>query len=141
MSLFDTVKILCPLPENTPEFIKKCPVFQTSDLGEGMGNYIVTKEGKLCFHSDPISMILCKALGTQLEDIKPVEVVYKRKKIELYSTNIIGGKPGKNDDYIWLTNNGEDAITISYILQIRNGKVSSIKEKNRSIKSAQKFEE
>jgi hypothetical protein len=146
MSLVDTVFCEYPLPDNAPEHIKKCPVFQTHDLGEGMGEYILTKDGKLLFKNDICSSLLCKAFGKNVEDIEPFALEYKRKKIELFGSNIRGGRPAtkkekeNGETYVYLTDDGSDLIEITYVVQIRNSKVSSIKEKYRKVSPAKKYE-
>jgi len=144
MSLVDTVLCEYPLPDDTPEHIKKNPVFQTHDLGEGMGEYVLTKDGKLLFKNDICSSILCQAFGKNIEDIEPFTLEYKRKKIELFGSNIRGGRPATKEEkengetYVFLTDDGSDLIEITYVVQIRNGKISSIKEKHRKTTPAKK---
>lgn len=62
----------------------------------------------------------------------------------MWASNLRGGAPGKGKkkgQYITYTENGEDCISITYVVQIRNGRVSSIKEKWREVKPARPFAE
>jgi hypothetical protein len=141
MGLFDTVLIKMPLPDDAPEFVKKCPVFQTYDLGRGMGEYFIDEDGKLWYEANDYTYILCEAFGVEPKDVKPILCNYKRKKLELDASNIRGGRRDpETNSYVMLTENGEDACSIVYTVQIRNGKVSSIKEKHRKVEPAKKFD-
>jgi len=115
------------LPGDVPYFLKECPCFQTYDLGKGMSDYELDKDGKL--------WITRTMLGGALGIVEnPTLVTYKRKRIELHSSNLRGGKPSRRG-YILFTDNGEDCIDITYVVNIRNGK-TTIKEKWRDVKPA-----
>ena len=139
MGLLDDIYCKMPLPEDAPEFLKKCPAFQTYDLGRGMGEYIITEDGQLMMERHMLTGILMEAFGAT-EDPPPMPVNYKRKRIEMHGSNIRGGGH-RNGEYVWYTNDGSDYIEITYVVQIRNGKVSSIKEKNRTTQPARPFTE
>ena len=133
MGLFDEIYCEYELPGEVPEFIKKCPSFQTKDLGEGMGQYIITKEGELfldlsCYNIPgiPEFFLTNKKIG------------YSRKKIEMYGSNIRAAGP-RDGKYVWYTDDGSDYISITYIVQIRKGKVTSIKETHRTVEPAEKY--
>jgi hypothetical protein len=137
MGLFDDIYCKKKLPDDAPEFVKKCPSFQTYDLGGGMGQYTITEDGQLMLESNMMREIF-------KSEPKPVPVKYVRKKIEMHATNLRAGAPGKGKkkgQYIYYTENGEDYISIVYVVQIRNGKVSSIKEKWREVKPASPYKE
>jgi hypothetical protein len=135
MSLFDEILCKRKLPDDAPDFVKKCPVFQTYDLGKGMGQFTITESGELICESTMISGML-ENIGFKFH---PVPIKYVRKKIEMHASNLRGGAPGRGKNkgrYINYTENGEDYISIVYVVQIRNGRVSSIKEKWRDVKPA-----
>ena len=132
MSLFDTIHCKRALPDDAPEFVKKSPVFQTYDLGRGCGDWTITEEGELRADRNIATEIFAEALNVC---IPPVMVRYKRKRIEMYATNLRGGGP-RGKKYVFFTENGEDCISITYVVQIRNGKVSSIREKWRQAQPA-----
>ncbi len=127
MGLFDTVTVR-KLPIDAPEFVKKFPVFQTYDLGRGMGDYEITDIGEI--KRVPPSPQIAKLLPGLFQP-----VLYKRKRIELYATNLKGAGP-RPEGYCSFTENGEDCEEIVYIAQFRNGKLSSLKEKYRDKKPA-----
>lgn len=134
MSSFDTIVCKMKLPEDAPDFVKKNPVFQTYDLGCRMDDYIITEEGELVVR--PLALqILSKSFGKQLLDLL-APVNYKRKRIEMYTTNLRGGSPTKDGKYVYYTDGGVDLVDITYVVQIRSGKVSSIKEKFRKVRPA-----
>lgn len=141
MGLFDEIHCKKKLPDDAPEFVKKCPAFQTYDLGKGMGQYAITEDGQLVLESNMMTNILREVFKSEP---KPILVKYVRKKIEMYATNLRGGAPGKGKrkgQYISYTENGEDCMTIVYVVQIRKGRVSSIKEKWREVKAARPLAE
>lgn len=137
MSLFDEIRCDMPLPGDVPDFLKKRPDFQTYDLGKGMNEYVITETGQ-------IHLVRTAVIGALLglswcEDFQeePTPIMWKRKKIHMYASNIRGGSPSENG-WISYTADGSDCIDIGYDVQIRNGKVSSIKEVHRIVKPAQK---
>jgi hypothetical protein len=139
MGLFDTVHCKKALPADAPEFLKKSPFFQTYDLGRGMGEYTITEDGVLQVESNMMSWILEEALKV---DHKPLAIplTYRRKRIEMYASNLRGGAP-RGGKYVYFTDDGSDYISVTYVVQIRNGKVSSIKEKSRSAQPARPYSE
>ncbi len=137
MSLFDEVEVKMPLPGDVPDFLKGRQLFQTYDLGKGMGEYEISEDGKVCILSTPAWSILSGVLELKMQ---PMPLFWKRKKIRLHTSNIAGGSPSK-DGWITYTKDGSDCVEINYVVQIRDGKVSSIKETNRVVKPAQKLPE
>jgi hypothetical protein len=137
MSLFDEVEVKMPLPGDVPEFLKKAPLFQTYDLGKSMGNYEITKDGEVHMLGTPAWDMISEFLKIEM---RPMPLFWKRKKIHLHASNISGGSPSK-DGWITYTRDGSDCIDVNYVVQIRNGKVSSIKELSRTVRSAQKMPE
>lgn len=135
MGLIDSIHCKMPLPEGSPDFIKKNPFFQTYDLGRAMGDYVITEDGQLQMQNCLVGHILLEALGMGQEDMKPLPINYKRKKIEIYASNLRAAGP-RDGGYAYFTENGDDYISITFVVQIRNGKVSSIKEKHRSVQPA-----
>jgi len=129
--MFDSIHCKMSLPEGTPEYFKENPYFQTYDLGCWMGDYVITEEGRLQMQNSLVSNVLME----NHEDVTPITISYKRKRIEMYATNLRGGafRDGK---YVNFTDGGVDCIEITLIVQIRSGKVSSIKEKSRFVKPA-----
>lgn len=125
---FDNVICRYPLPGDVPEFLKNSPVFQTSDLGGGMGDYEITESGEVRPVFDQVTVEICRRLG--LDVVAPLQ--WKRKRLEIYASNICGGKPMPDGSYKHLTRNGEEPLWITYVVQIRNSVVSSIKELRRS---------
>ena len=125
MGLFDEVHCRYPLPDDAPEFVRRFRAFQTYDLGRGMGEYTITEEGQLC---------------ASLNSWRPGPIYYKRKRLELYASNLRGGKPTPSG-FQYYTENGEDYVSIVYVVQIRDGKVSSIKEKWRRVLPARPMKE
>lgn len=137
--MFDEIYCKIKLPEDAPDFVKRIPCFQTYDLGKGMGQYTITEDGELQLDSTTLTFMLAEAMGApEGFQPKPMKISYKRKRIEMYTSNIRGGAPSK-DGYVYYTDDGSDYIEITYIVQIRNSKVSSIKEKIRTAKPAQKY--
>ena len=109
MGLFDDVEVHpSRLPLGIPAWLLKCPVFQTYDLGRGMGHYKIDDDGCL-YHVHVVF-----AGGVQ-------KIPYKRKRIELYASNLRGGRPdpsGKGP-YQYLTENGEDYEDVTLIAEFR----------------------
>lgn len=139
MSVPDYIECKMALPADTPDCIKKSPFFQTSDLG-GQGNeYQITEDGLFQITSSIIGNFLMEAMGVT-EQPPPTTITWKRKKITMYASNCRGGGP-RNGEYVWYTKDGSDYVSITMVVQIRNGKVSSIKEKGRSVKPARPFSE
>ena len=128
-----------PLPEDAPDFLKKCPCFQTSDLGKAGNSYTISKDGQFLMTDCLLSGILLDAFGIK-DPPPPMPIVWKRKKIHLYASNLRGGSP-RDGKYVYFTENGEDYISINYVVQIRSGKVSSIKEQSRDVKPAKPMSE
>ena len=140
MGLIDSIHCKMKLPDNAPNFLKKSPFFQTSDLGKSCSDYVITEEGEVQISNSIMGNFLCEALGVDSKELPPVKVSWKRKKIEMYASNCAGGAP-RNGEYVWFTHDGSDYIGITYVVQIRNGKVSSIKEKYREVKAARPISE
>ena len=130
MSLFDTVTIECDLPDTAPDWLKRCPVFQTNDLGGMMADYAITKDRQLVIEDTCIGPIIREALGIT-EQPQCVPVKYKRKRLELFATNIRGGRKVGNT-YCHFTENGEQYVNILYVVWIRDGIAGPIREKSRS---------
>lgn len=137
--MHDDVHCKMSLPEDAPACIKESPFFQTYDLGKGMGRWVITEEGELQCEGNLEFYILGEACGFE-GDMPAVAVKYKRKRIELFGSNLRGGGP-RGKKYVWFTDDGSDYISITYVVQIRNGKVSSIKEKSRSVQPALPYAE
>lgn len=144
MGLLDEVYCEMPLPDDAPEFLKKCPAFQTYDLGRGMGNFTITKDGILQLTPGTFDLSWCFEITgvkpieippDKITPIKPIPMNYKRKRLEIHATNLRAAGP-QGDKYVYYTDDGSDCIDISYIVQIRNGRVSSIKENGRDTKPA-----
>lgn len=124
------------LPENAPEYLKRCPFFQTYDLGKGMNEYILSEDRELLLnvkHSMIYGML--KEVFGAPENPIPTKIFHKRKKIIMSATNCRGGGP-RNGKYVYYTDDGSDIVDINYVVQIRDGKVSSIKEESRNVKPA-----
>ncbi len=134
MGLFDTICCKKQLPDNAPDFVKECPVFQTYDLGRGMGEYTITEDGRLLMDSNLTTWMIREALGCK--EFPPVPLEYKRKRIEMRADNLRGGAP-RGKRYVYFTDDGGDYTEVVYVVQIRDGKVSSIKEKFRQCQPAQ----
>lgn len=136
MSCYDEIICEMSLPGDVPDFIQKRPVFQTYNLGCKM-NVFLLKDGQLqldinhCF----IAQVLKEALELPEEQLPSTSIDYKRKRIVMYASNVRGGKPGKKG-YQWYTDDGSDKIDITYVVQIRNSRVSSIKELSRTVEPA-----
>lgn len=133
MSLFDTVTCHYSLPGDVPNFLKECPVFQTYDLGRGMGEYVLDSEGRLWISNTMLGGLLTQALGVN-KGVDATLVPYKRKRMELYASNLRGGSPSPNG-YIHYTEDGSDYVQITYVVNIRDGK-TRIKELSRSSEPA-----
>jgi len=144
MSLFDEIECKMPLPGDVPEFLKKFPLFQTHDLGQGMNEYEISEQGEIFLVHSALFGLIAGAFGKSSEDIRNYEsktpMIWKRKKIHMHASNIRGGSPSK-DGYVYYTDDGSDYISINYVVQIRDGKVSSIKETGRSVQPAKKISE
>lgn len=142
MGMFDTVEVRCELPTNAPEFVVRSPVFQTYDLGRGMNDYAITKDKRLVITRSCIEAILMKAFKTPKDVAEQIKkhvtpLTYRRKRLELYASNLRGGKPmGKKKKWQVFTANGEQMVEVTYVVQIRDGLVSSIKEKHRRVEDA-----
>lgn len=137
MSLFDTVTIECELPPTAPNWLKRCPVFQTSDLGQAMGDYTITKDRSFLMVNSIIGSILSQACDIT---IKALPIRYKRKRLSLYATNLRGGRPvGK--EYCHFTDNGDPYVWITYTVWIYNGKAGPIRETSRCEKPARPVSE
>jgi len=138
MGLFDSIRCDYPLPGDPPSFLKNAPFFQTKDLGEGMGDYYITKDGELYLDFsgfDNLKEVFGEGKDFVLKDKK----INISKKIEFYGSNLRAGKPrGKN--YIYFTDDGNDYVAITYLAQFKKGKLISIKEKHREEKQAEKYE-
>jgi hypothetical protein len=91
MSLFDEVYCKMPLPDDAPAFVEKYRVFQTYDLGQGMGQWTIDEDRQLYCESTISADILKQALG--IDKLPRVSVFYRRKRIEMAATNIVGGGP------------------------------------------------
>jgi hypothetical protein len=126
-----------PLPDDAPKFVKDCPAFQTYDLGKGMGSWTITEDGGLQCDQTLIGGLLEQEFSVK---IPPCPISYKRKRIEMTASNLRGAGPRKGK-YVYFTEDGSDLIEITYIVQIRNGKVSSIKEKLRTQRPARPMSE
>lgn len=133
MSLFDEIVCKMPLPDDAPAFVKKYRSFQTCDLGRGMGQYTIDEDRQLYCEFTVSARILKQALG--IDKLPRVSMFYRRKRIEMAATNMVGGGPVKGN-CVPRTKDGSDCINIVYVVQIRDGKVSSIKEKHRSCEPA-----
>lgn len=134
MSVVDEIHCKMSLPADAPEFLKDAPFFQTSDLGKSGNEYQITKDGEFQITRTILGDIVCQALEIT-EPPPPTTIEWKRKKIEMYASNLRAGGP-RDGQYTYFTEDGSDYISICYVVQIRNGKVSSIKEKFREAKSA-----
>lgn len=138
MGMFDNVVIHNKLlPNDAPQFLHRCPVFQTYDLGRGMRDFTIGPDGVLMMDGPGLISFVFDALGVRFD---PIPVKYVRKRLEIHATNLRGSK-GPPNKRITYTDNGEDMVDISYVVQIRNGKVSSIKELNRTVKKARPIKE
>lgn len=138
MGLFDSIRCDYPLPGDPPDFLKNAPFFQTKDLGEGMGDYYITKDGELYLDFsgfDGLKEALCGGTDFVLKDKK----MNTSKKIEFYGSNLRAGKP-RGKEYIFFTDDGSDYVSIGYVAQFKKGKLVSIKEKYRETKKAEKYE-
>jgi hypothetical protein len=139
MGLFDEIHCKMPLPGEPPEFVKRCPVFQTYDLGCGMGAYTITKDGQLVIESTMLSDQFAEIMGVEF---RPSPMNFCRKRIEMHASNLRAGAPGKGRDkgkYINYTDDGSDWVQIGYVVQIRDDRVSSIKETSRVVSPARKY--
>ena len=138
MGLFDEIHCKMPLPGDPPDFVLARPLFQTYDLGRGMGDYTITGDGRLLMDGSMATHLLEQVLQTG--DITPLCLGYKRKRIEMHADNVRGGRHVAGQ-YRWFTEGGVPAVHISYVVQVRNGRVSSIKEKWRKEEPALPFAE
>lgn len=134
MSLIDSIRCEMPLPEGAPDYFVRNPYFQTYDLGRGMGDYVITKDRVLQVENTIMASILMEAIGVEQQPLA-IPLNYKRKRLEMYGSNLRAAGP-RNGTYVHFTENGDDYVEITFVVQIRNGKVSSIKEKHRSVKPA-----
>jgi len=135
MSTPDTVTVECELPDDAPQWLKDTPVFQTRDLGDTMSDYRITKDRELVLDRTPVGCIVRRALGVDEKAVRSTPVQYANKRIELYATNIRGGKRRKSV-YCYFTEHGEPACNITYRVWIRKGKAGPIREKSRSLCAA-----
>lgn len=134
MSLFDTVTIECDLPDGAPEWLKRCPVFQTSDLGQCMADYAITKDRELVIEDTAIGPTIREAFGFS-KPPQRVPVKYKNKQLELYASNIRGGRlVGKQ--YRHFTEDGQPCTSLVYVVWIRDGKAGPIREVSRDERPA-----
>jgi len=130
MSLFDTVTIECDLPDNAPEWLKRCPVFQTYDLGNHMSDYSITKDRELVIDDTCIGYMIREALGI-IRQPERLPIKYKHKRLVLYASNIRGGrKVGKK--YRHFTEDGQPCTSLVYVVWIRDGKAGPIRENARN---------
>jgi hypothetical protein len=132
---FDTVVCRYPLPGDVPTFLKKCPVFQTNDLGGGMGDFEITVDGHVKRTIDKDVSAYLRSIGVELE----APLKWKRKKIEISGSNLRCGRPSPGG-YQYFTDDGSDYCQIVYVVQIRDSVVSSITERVRKTKPASKRE-
>ena len=91
----------------------------------GVGQYILTEDGRLTL---------------PFRDHETVHLNYKRKKITMWAANLRGAKPWCGE-YVHYTEDGSDSIRLTYVVQIRNGRVSSIKETHRDVRPARPLKE
>lgn len=131
MGLFDTVVVECDLPKDAPKWLKDNPVFQTYDLGRMMGDYAITQDRELVVRGSCIDQIVRDMLQVPESCVTSVPIKYKRKKIELSTSNLRGLKNG-----VSYTDGGDDAINITYRVWIYDGKVGPIREVSRIEKPA-----
>lgn len=140
MSCPDSIHCKMPLPE-APEHVKRCPVFQTSDLGNNLGEYTITEDGKLVLNNCAMGRLLMQSLGAPNDyEPQPILVEYVRKRIEMFASNMLGSATREGKRIVY-TDDGSDRIDITYVVQIRNSKVSSIKEKCRTVTPARPISE
>ena len=139
MALFDTILCEMALPDPVPEFLKREPIFQTYDLGKGMGEYVITKDGRLRMRETAEIKSLKSWFGAKNYE-KLIARNYSRKRIEMYGSNLRGGAP-RDGKYVYFTEDGSDYVGITYVVQIRDGVVSSIKEKSRTVTPARPMKE
>jgi len=130
MSLFDTVTIECDLSETAPDWLKRCPVFQTNDLVRMMADYAITKDRQFVIEDTCIGPIIRKALGIAKQPQR-MSIKYKCKRLELFVTNIRGGRKVGNK-YRYFTENGEQYMDIRYVVWIRDGIAGPIRESSRN---------
>lgn len=140
MSVPDYIHCKMALPADTPECIKKSPFFQTSDLGNAGSDFVITEDGELQIEHSIMANILCEALEIDPEAIPPTPIFWKRKKITMYASNCRGGGP-RDGKYVWFTDDGSDYVRATMVVQIRSGKVSSIKMTHCSSEPALPFSE
>lgn len=125
MGEFSTVTVECDLPDTAPEWLKAYPVFQTYDLG-GYGEYAITKDRQLVIVDTIVGSMLREALSiTDMPPRQPIQ--YKRKKIQLYASNIRAGrKVGRV--YRSFTEDGSPSVKLIYTVWIYDGKVGKMRE-------------
>lgn len=125
MGLFDEVTVHPSLlPDDAPEHVKRCPVFQTYDLGRGMGDYEITADRKVICGST------ARLLKLMPDSNITAEQKWKRKRIELYASNLRGGRMvGKK--YRSFTDDGEPVVAVTYVVWIRNGRAGKVMEVRR----------
>lgn len=144
MSLFDEIECKMSLPGDVPEFLKNLPLFQTYDLGQGMNEYEISEQGEIFLTHSALFGLIAGAFDKDPEEARACEkktkMTWKRKKIHMHASNIRGGSPSK-DGYVYYTDDGSDCISINYVVQVRDGNVSSIKETGRSAQPAKKISE
>ena len=102
-----------------------------------MGDFTITENGEVTIDHSIMGDFLAEAVGVSRDLLKPMRITWKRKKITMYASNLCGAGP-RNGKYIYYTKDGSDYISITYVVQIRNGKVSSIKEQSRHSQPAEK---
>lgn len=134
MGLFDTVVVECDLPKDAPKWLKDSPVFQTYDLGRMMGDYAITQDRELVVRGSCIDQIVRDMLQVPESCITSVPIKYKRKKIELFTSNLRGLKGG-----VPYTDGGHDAVDITYRIWIYDGKVGPIKQIHCNVRKACPF--
>lgn len=117
MSLIDNVAVHPKwLPADAPDWLRKDPDFQTHDLGDSLGQYVINENGRLMLDTTSTigGSILCEAFEIPEEkktEIPPMDMNYKRKRIELYGSDF------------------KSRESVVYIAQFRNGRLSSLKSK------------
>lgn len=129
---FDNVVCRYPLPGNVPDFLKKKPWFQTRDLYGGMNDYEITKDGVVKPVIDSGLLDFCRELGLEMD----APLRWKRKRLEIYASNISSGRPMPDGSYGYTTFDGQEMCDITYVVNIRNSVVSSIRELHRRTEPA-----
>lgn len=127
MGMFDEIICRYPLPGTPPAFVKPGHVFQAKDMEHGCWIYQLGSDGILR-SADTFE----RSQGNlQFDDVERFtgEIVF-------YASNVRGGAPSRKGGYVQFTDDGSDAIQISYDATFENGHLITLREENRTTEPA-----